>query len=68
MEYLTVVALETGAAAVTVKVEVPPVRILVGDAITLTAGFDEGVDVGVALGVAVGVGVGVGVLEALNAV
>ena len=61
MEYVNVVALETGAAAVTVNVEVPPLRILVGDAVRFTVGFEEGVGLGLGVGVEVGVGVAVGV-------
>ena len=69
--YPTVVALETGVAAVTVNVEVPPLRMLVGDAVKLTDGCEDGVAVGVAVGdgvgVPVGVGVGLGVADELNA-
>ena len=67
IEYLTAVELVTGALAVTVKVAVLLLRMLVGEAIRLTAGLEEGVEVGVAVGVAVAVGVGVGVPEAENA-
>ena len=73
IEYLTAVELDTGALVVTVKVAVLLLRMLVGEAIRVTAGFEEGVDVGVAVGVAVGVGVavavgvGVGVPDAENA-
>ena len=47
-----------------VNVAVPPLRMLVGAAVTETAGEEEGVAVGV--GVAVALGVGVGVAEAVN--
>jgi hypothetical protein len=48
-----------------VNVAVPPVRMLVGAAMTETAGEEEGVAVGV--GVAVALGVGVGVAETVDA-
>lgn len=51
----TVIALAAGAEVDTVKTALPPLRILVGDAERLTAGFEEGVGVGVAVGVGVGV-------------
>jgi hypothetical protein len=58
---VTVVGETTGPELEIVKVEVCPLRMLVGKAETVTAGEPEGVGVGVALGVGVAVGTGVGV-------
>jgi hypothetical protein len=55
-----VVVVDAGADVDTVKIDVPPLRMLVGAAVSATAGC-EGLAVGVGVGVAVGAGVGVGV-------
>jgi hypothetical protein len=58
---VTVVGAATGPELEIVNVEVCPLRMLVGEAETVTAGEPEGVGVGAALGVGVAVGTGVGV-------
>ena len=67
MLYFTTVVVVAGADVETVKIDVPPLRMLVGAAVSVTDSCCEGVAVGVGVGVAVGVGVGVGVPDELNA-
>jgi hypothetical protein len=51
-----VIAVDAGVDANTVKADVPPLRMLVGVADSVTVTLEDGVGVAVAVGVGVGVG------------